>query len=294
MLQRTLWNFGFTHSFCLIPGPDSLEAAKSFIALHVPGRMRELYKEFFFAVLITATMTAQADDVRVEIASEGWTLVGDLTTPETTSLKAFALLLHKAAGDRRAYVTMAEAMAARGIASLRIDLRGHGDSVNLGAFDPQINRYLDEDDPAIVRNFSLIRSGDRDIVSIIRWLEEQPNLSGLPLIVVGSSYTGEEMVEAAMATRFADIYVALSPGSFSEESIAAVDRSEAPWLFVRAEVELPFFPELFAAIRDGSETAEIWVLPGEGHATDLFDHNPNLHLRLIDWTTDRLGGVGPP
>ena len=247
-----------------------------------------LCKGFFLALLFIATLSVRADDVRVEIDSEGWTLVGDLTTPETMSLNAFALLLHKAAGDRKAYVTMAEAMAARGIASLRIDLRGHGDSNNLGAFDPEISRYLDDNDPAIVRNFSLIRAGDRDIVSIMQWLDEQPRLASLPLVVVGSSYTGEEMVEAAVETRFADIYVALSPGSFSEESIAAIDPSEVPWLFVRAEVELPFFPELFAAIREGSETAEIWTLPGEGHATDLFDHNPNLHLQLIDWITDRL------
>ncbi len=247
-----------------------------------------LCKGFFYALLFTAMMSVRADDVRVEIDSEGWTLVGDLTAPESMSLNAFALLLHKAAGDRKAYVAMAEAMATRGIASLRIDLRGHGDSNNLGAFNPEISRYLDDNDPAIVRNFSLIRAGDRDIVSIMQWLDEQPRLAILPLVVVGSSYTGEEMVEAAVDTRFADIYVALSPGSFSEESIAAVDPSEVPWLFVRAEVELPFFPELFAAIREGSETAEIWTLPGEGHATDLFDHNPNLHLLLIDWITDQL------
>jgi dienelactone hydrolase len=247
-----------------------------------------LCKGCLFALLFTATVWARADDVRIEIDSDGWTLVGDLTTPKKTSPRAFALLLHKAAGDREAYVTMAEAMATKGIASLRIDLRGHGDSINLGAFDPTIGRYLDENDPAIARNFSLIRSGDRDIVSVMQWLDQQSRLRSLPFIVVGSSYTGEEMVQAAAETRFADIYVALAPGSFSEESIAAIDTSEVPWLFVRAEVELPFFPELFDSIREGSETAEIRVLPGEGHATDLFDHNPNLHWQLIDWISDRL------
>ena len=33
---------------------------------------------------------------------------------------------------------MAETMAKAGIASLRIDLRGHGESTNIGAFDPDI------------------------------------------------------------------------------------------------------------------------------------------------------------
>ena len=249
------------------------------------------FNGLIFALLLTAMMSAHGEDNRIEIDSEGWTLIGDLTTPEAEPLTAFALLLHKAAGDRKAYVTMAEAMAARGIASLRIDLRGHGDSVNLGAFNPEVGRYFGENDPAIVRNFALISAGDHDIVSIMRWLEKQPRFAELPLIVVGSSYTGEEMVEAAEETQFADIYVALSPGSFSDESIAAIDPSDVPWLFVRAEVELPFFPELFSAIRQGSNSAEIWLLPGEGHATDLFDYNPQLHLRLIDWTTERLPSV---
>jgi pimeloyl-ACP methyl ester carboxylesterase len=171
---------------------------------------------------------------------------------------------------------------------LRIDLRGHGESINLGAFDPEIGRYYAENDPAIVRNFQLIRAGDKDVVSIMHWLDGQTEFGKLPLVVVGSSYTGQEMVEAAAVTRFADVYVALAPGSFSDESIAAIDPSGVPWLFVRAEIELPFFPELFAAIREGSATAEIWLLPGEGHATDLFEHNSELDLRIIRWIDERL------
>lgn len=250
--------------------------------------MTRLRCAILLAQLFAGVTPVYAQDALVRIDSEGWSLVGDLTTPDAGPVRAFALLLHKAAGDRHAYVAMAESLAERGIASLRIDLRGHGDSVNLGAFDPELSRYLDEDDPAIVRNFSLIRAGDRDIVSVMQWLQEQRHLSELPLVVVGSSYTGQEMVEAATETGFADIYVALAPGSFSEQSIAAIDASAVPWLFVRAEVELPFFPDLFAAIRSGSHTAEIWVLPGEGHATDLFAHNPELHLRLIEWIVERL------
>jgi len=29
-------------------------------------------------------------------------------------------------------------------------------------------------------------------------------------------------------------------------------------------------------------------LPGEGHATDLFDENPQLHLRLLEWINGKL------
>lgn len=94
---------------------------------------------------------------------------------------------------------MAATLASNEIASLRVDLRGHGESTNLGAFDPELSRYYNKDDPAVVANFELIRAGDEDILTVLRWLEEQPGLSDLPLIMMGSSYTGEEMAEASAA-----------------------------------------------------------------------------------------------
>jgi dienelactone hydrolase len=246
-------------------------------------------------VLMTALVSIALDtdarataDHPVTIHSDGWALRADLQLPTSGRTRAFAILLHKAAGDRSAYAQMAEAMARSDIASLRVDLRGHGDSTNIGRFDPDISRYFDQDDPAVAANFQLIRSGDRDIVAVLHWFRDQAEFAALPLIMMGSSYTGEEMAEAGAELGYADVYVALAPGNFSEDSIHAIDGSGAPWLFVRAEIELPFFPALFQAIRDGSESAEIWVLPGEGHATDLFDENPDLHLQLLDWINAHL------
>ena len=265
-----------------------------------PASAGSLVRTLALLLVLGGSVAARSAETRVEIGSEGWTLVGDLATPSDSSPEGMALLFHKAAGDRTAFEELAAHLAKSGIASLRVDLRGHGESTGLGAFDPELSRYYDADDPDIVRNFELIRAGDRDVVAVLEWLESRGDLSGLPTVVVASSYTGEEVVEAAVETRWADLYVLLAPGSFSERSIAEIDPSGVPWLFVRAEKELPFFPELFAAIEQGSETAEVRVLPGEGHATDLFEHNPTLHLELIDWILARLpgsesdrGGAGP-
>ena len=261
------------------------------IAIHVhQGRLKIICIVLVtFLISIALGTNAQTTaDRPITINSDGWTLRADLQLPVSSPARAFAILLHKAAGDRSAYAQMAETMAGSGIASLRIDLRGHGDSTNIGTFDPEISRFYDQDDPAVTANFELIRAGDRDIIAVLHWLRDQPEYADLPLIMMGSSYTGEEMAEAGAAIGYADVYVALAPGNFSGDSIHAIDGSGAPWLFVRAEVELPFFPALFEAIRDGSESAEIWVLPGDGHATDLFDENPNLHQRILDWINERL------
>ena len=249
--------------------------------------MYGLFSKAATVLLVLCLISTHSNaDTAITIESDGWQLIGDLSVPD--SPVAFAILLHKAAGDRSAYNEMARILAEKDIASIRLDLRGHGESTNLGSFDPTLSRYLDPDDEHIVRNFDLIRAADKDILSLMRWLEGQEEFRDLPLVVIGSSYTGQEMVEAARESRFADVYVALAPGSFDTESIAAVDPSGVPWLFVRAEVELPFFPDLFHAIGEGAKSAEIWTLPGEGHATDLFEHNVGLERRLADWINNQL------
>jgi len=249
--------------------------------------MYGLFSKAATVLLVLCLISTHSNaDTAITIESDGWQLIGDLSVPD--SPVAFALLLHKAAGDRSAYDEMARILAEKDIASIRLDLRGHGESTNLGSFDPTLSRYLDPDDEQIVRNFDLIRAADKDVLSLMRWLEGQEEFRDLPLVVIGSSYTGQEMVEAARESRFADVYIALAPGSFDTESIAAVDPSGVPWLFVRAEVELPFFPDLFNAIGEGAKSAEIWTLPGEGHATDLFEHNVGLERRLADWIKNKL------
>ena len=65
-----------------------------------------------------------------------WKLVGDLRKPVEGSHVPAVIMLNKAAGDRTVYSELAERLAARDIGSIRLDLRGHGESVNLGRFIP--------------------------------------------------------------------------------------------------------------------------------------------------------------
>ena len=79
-----------------------------------------------------AAQGSPGDDTRVVIESRGWQLIGDLCIPGSEKRCPAVLLLNKAAGDRTVYDELARQLAARGIASLRLDLPGHGESVNLG------------------------------------------------------------------------------------------------------------------------------------------------------------------
>ena len=69
---------------------------------------------------------------RVELTSHAWQLVGDWLAPKTNLPVPAVLLLHQAAGSRAEYTELASALASRGIASLRLDLRGHFPIPNMG------------------------------------------------------------------------------------------------------------------------------------------------------------------
>jgi len=96
------------------------------------------------------------------------------------------------------------------------------------------------------------------------------------------------MMLAAEIGGYADAYIALAPGSFSDASIDKVDSTRKPWFFLRAEKELPFFDDIFAALGERSKTARIQIVEGDAHASDLLIDNPALEDDLIAWLTLKL------
>jgi dienelactone hydrolase len=214
--------------------------------------------------------------MRVVIESEGWHLVGDLALPEDGARGPAVLLLNQAAGNRTAYTELARVLAARGVASLRLDLRGHGESTNLGHFNPGEHAR----DP-------MIWDAEQDVLAAHDYLAEHTQVAEGRIAVLGASYSGEEMAEAGREEGYAAAYVALSPGSFSAASITGIDASGVPWLFIASREER-FLQEITAAVQVESTTAEVVLLPGVAHASDLLDAHPELAERIADWLVRRL------
>lgn len=224
----------------------------------------------------------KATDERVVLESDGWQLVGNWRRPVEDDAIPAALLLHRAAGSRDEYLELAEALSKRGVASLRLDLRACGESTNLGRFEAPFAEHL-----------NLLDGTYRDVATALRWIKSQPGVAGERVGAVGASYSGEAIGEALRrGNESASAYVILSPGSFSDESIAEVDASGVPWLFIRSmeesETSLEFIDAVFEALERDSETAEIRVLTGAGHATHLFDDRPSLVDEVADWLSTRL------
>lgn len=227
---------------------------------------------FIYILLILLPHVAEAQTHHnFGLESNGWQLKGDLVMPES-SPRAVALLLHQAAGSRKEFDGFANLLAKAGIASLALDLRGHGESDNIERFD-----YL------VKKNFYILENTDHDIARAIDALRAKAEFVHLPIIIISGSYSSEYAILASETAKLAEGYVFLSPGSLSENSMIKLEQNQIPALYVRAEVELSLFDELFLRIKTRAPSAAIWVLPGEGHASSLLTLDPELGEKIINW-----------
>ncbi|MDH4072861.1 MAG: dienelactone hydrolase family protein [Gammaproteobacteria bacterium] len=241
--------------------------------------MRKAFLSFLTATSLALGVPggcARADDVVLD--SDGWQLHG-MWQPVGGQAPA-VLLLHDAAGDRSDFAAVADALVAAGVHALRLELRGHGASTNLGRFQPPYSGNLHINEEAW-----------HDIVVAIEWLRAQPMARRVG--VVGASYSGEQAARALREgnTR-ADAYVMFSPGSFQDESMAAAAASGVPWLFLRTEEESPaslrWIDEIYAALPELAPGAEVRVYPGSGHAAKMLEGRPELPAEIAEWLASAL------
>src|SRR5688500_600269 len=223
-----------------------------------------------------SVVSAQIRERRVEITNNGWKLIGDLTVPRSFKPLAAVILLNKANGNRHVYARLAQHLAANNIASLRIDLRAHGDSINKGKFVP------------FQQNAAEIMNGaDTDIWAVTQYLRKLKGIDPQRIGYIGASYSGEEMAVSSRKNGYQKAYVALSPGSFSDESLDAIDGSKSHWLFVRSveERSMRTFPERLHA---KSKTSQMIEVPGTKHATDIIESSPEIAEMIAVWFKNKL------
>ena len=167
-------------------------------------------------------------------------------------------------------------LAKRGIASLRLDLRGHGGSINQGKFIPGKNKP----DP-------LIWNAEKDVIAAFKYLKADPNIDSAKLGAVGGSYSGEEMAEAGRISGYVQAYVELSPGSFSDESIDGIDTSGASWLYIASRNER-HLTEVTQLVWEKSQKVEFLIIPGPHHATRILENVDGMAERIAIWLALKL------
>jgi dienelactone hydrolase len=215
---------------------------------------------------------------RVKLENEGWELHGDLIIPLSKRNVPAVIMLNKAFGDRAAYKNLAGKLAKSGIASLRIDLRAHGESVNKGRFGPPFDEKMR----------SLLKGSAKDISATYSWLKARKEIDPTRIGFIGASYSGEEMVAAARDSGYGKTYVALSPGSFSKESMESIDQTGVPWFFVKSVGEIALMNNVFKEIRNASKSARLLEVSGKKHASDILLDKPDVEDLIVLWFKHNL------
>lgn len=208
---------------------------------------------------------------------DGVNVVGDLTRP-VGEARAAAILLHMMPARRDSWRELTAALAARGVACLAIDLRGHGDSVT--TTDGRRLNYRDFSDGEHQQTRG-------DVTAAVAHLRQSmPGLATVPLVLIGAS------IGANLSLRFAADHpevkavVAMSPGLdyrgvTTAEAVQRLSPRQSLWLGASRDDQHGSWEAVHELVR--LHPATVFTAEAAGHGTTMFTNHPGLVEQVADW-----------
>jgi len=209
---------------------------------------------------------------------DGITIVGDFYPVE--SAKAFVLLLHMMPATKETWKEFASALSGRGIASLAIDERGHGESTEGGKLNH--HEFTDQEQQMKIH----------DVRGALAWLADK-GASDSNTVVVGGSIGANLTIKIMGDRPEIKTGVALSPGlnyrGVKTDKLIKRIADDQKILLVasdddthRAFEGIKALHELRPDVTEKIEEKKI------GHANDMLDAKPELIGTVVDWIEARL------
>ncbi len=222
--------------------------------------------------------------------SDGVTIVGDWTAPtprlETSGVGAptpkgvgVALLLHMMPADRKSWRGLSQKLSEQGMASLAIDLRGHGESVSSSRAK---SRDLD------YRTFSDAQhqASRLDVDAALAWLKSK-GYDASRVVVIGASIGANLAIDAAAHYPEIKKVVMLSGGLdfrgvATELSARKLSVNSRVFLVASADDDYSLQSHRTLAKLLGVR-ATIKEFKTAGHGTTMFGHEPKLLDDIVQW-----------
>jgi dienelactone hydrolase len=157
------------------------------------------------SLTLMAAPTAPSSTEMALTSADGFALKGTLTLPAAKGKVPVVILAHQFHSDRSGWAPLAERLAARGIGTLALDLRGHGASTRKG--DSEVAVTMDFVASAKAVGFDQIPA---DLALAAAWLRKQPGVDGRRIGLAGSSVGAFAVLLAAPEVRPVAI-LSLSP-----------------------------------------------------------------------------------
>lgn len=208
-------------------------------------------------------------------------IVGDYTTSEKP--KAGVLLLHMMPADRKSWTELGAQLEARNIASLAIDLRGHGESTQKNGNTLDYREFSNEQH----------RESSLDVDAALFYLQKR----GFPMdqiAIVGASIGANLALDAAVRHPAIPAIVLLSPGENFRGILTyplAIQLSDEQSLLAAASQGDD--QESFEAAKHIEESAacktkQLLTYTSAGHGTNLFLHDKSLPEKIAAWIDERF------
>ncbi len=180
------------------------------------------------AVLSLAAAPLAASTEMVLTTADGFALKGTLTLPATKGKVPVVILAHQFRADRNGWGPLAERLAARGIGTLALDLRGHGASTQKGGVELPVTANFMTSAQAV--GFDRIPG---DLAQAAAWLRKQPGVDGRRIGLAGSSVGALSVLLAAPEIMPVAV-LSLSPAGIGAFGADAPEKLKAAVLRARA------------------------------------------------------------
>lgn len=212
-------------------------------------------------------------------------IVGDWVTSPTTS--GAVVLLHMFPSARHSWAAVQAALARRGLASLAIDLRGHGESTR-GPGGAQLDfQKFKEDEHA---------SSIEDVRAAVEWIRGR-GIERTRIAIAGASIGANLALEFLASDPQTPAAVLLSPGE-NYHGVTTLDVAEdvlphqAVWMAASAGDDDGSARTVDALEQKlAVEQKTIERLRGAGHGNKMFEADTGLMDRMADWLRDRILSV---
>lgn len=190
------------------------------------------------------------------------------------------LLLHDFSRERRDWDALTPEFAARGFATLAIDLRAHGESTKKNGTPLAISP----------RQMSDPNGFPRDVEAAGRWLKERAPKTG----VVGLSLGGS-LALLASASGLVDAAVVVSTNADRLAPLAGGRPTAArAALFIASEQAPQRAASARALFAAAPEPKKLLLVPGSAHNLVLFAEHPEAKAAMFEWLASRLGARPVP
>jgi dienelactone hydrolase len=143
------------------------------------------------SLVLLPALTAAPSDMALTSA-DGFALKGTLSLPAAKGKVPVVILAHQFGADRTGWAPLVERLAARGIGTLALDLRGHGASTKKNGVDVVVTADFMTSAKAV--GFDQIPA---DLALAAAWLRKQPGVDGRRIGLAGSSVGAFSVLLAA-------------------------------------------------------------------------------------------------